>query len=91
MLGALARTGQIVRIVDDEQNPRSGVILAVLAAEEPVPEMAYRTGEDGTVRIGLPEGRVVLEATVPGGVSRRFEIQGAQLEGAVHELTLGRN
>jgi hypothetical protein len=57
-------------VAASDGRPVAGARIAVERAEEPVPEMMYVTGEDGTVQIGLPKGHVVLRVFAHGKSSR---------------------
>ena len=52
----------------------AGVTLAVERATAPVPEIAYLTGDDGQVRMGLPIGEAVLRVFLPDGSSRTTQL-----------------
>jgi hypothetical protein len=83
------RVPQIVRVVGLDGRPVAGVTLAVLSAAGPAPEMAYVTGGDGRVRIGLPPGTAELEAFAADGKHQRFSIDAAKEPGREHELHMG--
>lgn len=82
----MERVPQVFRVLDPAGRPWPGVTLSVVSAQGPFPELAYRTGQDGGVRIGLPPGPAVLEAIASSGTRRRFAIVASGNEGAVHEL-----
>jgi hypothetical protein len=75
-------------VVDKDSSPVAGVTLAVLSAEGPVPELAYVTGADGSVQIGLPPGAALLETTDAQGARRRFSIEATATAGHSHDLHL---
>ena len=84
----MKRVAQIVRVTDAAARPRAGVTLAVRKAQGPVPEMAWVTGQDGCVRIGLPPGPAELEAFDAAGHRTVFAIEASDRSGQVHDVTL---
>lgn len=85
----MQRVGQIVRMLDRAGRAQAGVTFVVRSAQGPVPEMAYVTGEDGCVRIGLPPGTTELEALAADGSAQRFTIDAADEPGCRHDLIIG--
>lgn len=85
----MQRVAQILRLVDEAGRPRAGVTLTVLSAQGAVPEMGYRTGDNGCVQIGLPPGAAVIEAILPDGRRQRLSVEAVEETGYEHELKVG--
>lgn len=67
------RTG---RVIDREQEPVTGALVAVEWGTAPTPEIAIETDEEGRFRIVLPEGRFRIGAHGPDDSAGTFETEG---------------
>lgn len=68
--------------------PLAGVTLAVERATAPIPEIAYVTGEDGRVRMGLPIGEAALRLFLPDGSRRTMQLFVRDEADQVHHLQM---
>lgn len=66
----------------------AGTRLAVEAAAEPTPELAYITGPDGAASIGLPPGEVRLRVFLPDGTSRATRLRVGDEPGGRYEVAV---
>lgn len=82
----MQRVAQILRVVDETGQPLAGVTLAVLSAQGPVPDLGYRTGDDGRVQVGLPPGATTIEAILPDGKRLCLSLEAVDRAGHEHEL-----
>ncbi len=89
-MAAVKRVAQILQVMDAQGVPCPGIALAVASAQGPTPEMAYVTGADGRVRIGLPPGEAVLHAFHSDGGRQTFSIQASSEPEHAHELRMKR-
>ena len=63
----------VVRSLSGELLP--GTRFVVEHASEPMPEICYITGPDGTARAGLPPGETSLRFFMPDGGSQVVEVR----------------
>jgi hypothetical protein len=54
-------------VVWDDGAPIEGALVAVTSGTAPTPEIAIRTGPDGSFKVALPNGLFHLEARAPNG------------------------
>jgi hypothetical protein len=82
------RNACVLRVTSKTGEPLAGVGLAVEQATGPVPEIAYVTGDDGRVRMGLPSGEAVLRLFLPDGSSRCAKLFVRDQPDQVHHLQI---
>ncbi|HEV2606335.1 MAG TPA: hypothetical protein VGU24_22020 [Microvirga sp.] len=80
----MERVARIVILSDSGGSPVGGAVVTVARATISVPELAYVTGDDGRVRIGLPPGPALLSVALPSGEVRTIEVAvGDEAEGVL--------
>lgn len=76
----------VVRSTTGDPIPDVGFVVE--HASEPMPEIGYVTGTDGTARVGLPPGKASLRFFLPDGRSQVVIIAAGNEVGAEYSVVL---
>jgi hypothetical protein len=77
-------------VVDASGDPVKGALVAVARGTAATPEIAYRSADDGTVAIHLPDGKFHIVVTAPDGRTARTVVETAAAHPATIEIRLPR-
>ena len=65
-------------MIDAGGHPVAGAFVSVTWGTAPTPDIARKTGEDGTFQVGLPPGKFRIRATASESRSGEVEVDGGE-------------